>query len=339
IDDSGVSGEEDSGYSVFSGGAVNAGSEIDREWMLKKKSLVAVLRLKEGLRVNHGGFLKNLIGLSRLYPPENWWNIKEETTSSNIPFDLFMRPFTYSGLDTYRDCPFKYKARYYFSITGEESMSLRIGRAYHDILLKFFKDRGGYGWDKLLRIIGREFGKQYFEFPSLRSEVTSKVISDFRRYHDNYLPPEPESSIMEKKFSFKIKKLQIEGRVDQINRLPEGRLELVDFKSGSGGYSRQDLKDEIQLKIYRLAMDKDKGLHSLQADGGILMKYMCPGNEKKSEFYMPDDYYDRQEIESLIEELAERIIHEDFSDYPKSFVSCKYCEYKLICPGFYGKED
>lgn len=339
IDNDSVSGEGDDGHSVFSCDAINAGLGIDREWTLKKRSLVAMLRLKEGLKVDHIGFLKNLIDLNRSYPPKNWWNIKEETASSNIPFDLFTRPFTYSGLDTYRDCPFKYKARYYFSITGEESISLRMGSVYHDILLKFFTGSGGYSWDKLLHIIDQEFEKEYFEFPSLKNELISKITTDLKRYHDNYLPPEPESSIMEKKFSFKIKKLQIEGRVDQINHLLEGKLELVDFKSGSSGYSKQDLKDEIQLKIYRLAIDKDKKLHSLLSDGGVLMKYMCPGNEKESEFFMPDDYYDRQEIGSLIEELAERIIREDFGDYPKSFMSCKYCEYKLICPRFYGKED
>jgi len=338
IDNGSVYGEGDSDNSVLSSGAVNA-LGIDREWMLKKRSLVAMLRLREGLKVNRVSFLKNLIDLSRSYPPENWWDIKKETVSSNMPFELFTRPFTYSGLDTYRDCPFKYKARYYFSISSEESISLRMGSIYHDILLKFFKDSSGYSWDKLLSIIGQEFEKEYFEFPSLKNELISKIIMDLKRYHDNYLPPEPESSIMEKKFSFKIKKLQIEGRVDQINNLPEGKLELVDFKSGSTGYSKQDLKDEIQLKIYRLAIDKDKKLHNLQPNNGILMKYMCPGNEKKSEFFMPDDYYGRQEIESLIEELAGRIIQEDFNDAPKSFMSCKYCEYKLICPGFYGKED
>jgi CRISPR/Cas system-associated exonuclease Cas4 (RecB family) len=339
IDNDSVSRGGDDGHSIFGSGGISTGLGIDKRWMLKKRSLVAMLRLEEGLKVDYGGFLKNLIDLNRSYPPENWWDIKEETASSNIPFDLFMRPFTYSGLDTYRDCPFKYKVRYYFSITGEESVSLRIGRAYHDILLKFFADKGGYGWDKLLRIIGQEFEKEYFEFPSLESEVISKITADLKRYHDNYLPPEPESTIMEKKFSFKLKKFRIEGRVDQINRLSGGRLELVDFKSGSAGYSKQDLKEEMQLKIYRLAIDEDKKLQSLQVDGGILMKYMCPGNEKKSEVYMPDDYYDRQEIGSLIEELAGRIIREDFGDYPKSFMSCKYCEYKLICPRFYGKED
>ncbi len=329
----------DNGRSVLGSGAANAVSGLDREWMLKKRSLVVMLRLREGLKVNRISFLKNLIDLDRSYPPENWWNIKKETINSNVPFELFAPPFTYSGLDAYRDCPFKYKARYYFSISSEESISLRMGSVYHNILLKYFTGSGGYSWDKLLHIIGQEFEKEYFEFPSLKNELISKIITDLKRYYDNYLPPEPESSIMEKKFSFKIKKLQIEGRVDQINRLSGEVLELVDFKSGSGGYSRQDLQDEIQLKIYRLAMDKDKKLQNLKSDGRILMKYMCPGNEKKSEFFMPDDYYDRQEIESLIEELAGRIIQEDFIDGPESFMSCKYCEYKLICPRFYGKED
>lgn len=337
IDNGSICGEAGNGHNVLGSGEVSAGLGIEREWMLKKRSLVAMLRLKEGRKVDRVSFLKNLINLSRSYPPENWWDIKKETISSNMPFELFTRPFTYSGLDTYRDCPFKYKVRYYFSISSEESISLRMGSVYHNILLKFFTDNGDYSWDKMLHIIGKEFEKEYFEFPSLKNELISKIIIDLKRYHDNYLPPEPESSIMEKKFSFKIKKLCIEGRIDQINHLPGGMLELVDFKSGSGGYSKQDLKDEMQLKIYRLAIDKDKRLHSLQSDGGTLMKYMCPGNERKPEFFMPDDYYDRQEIESLTEELAGRIIQEDFIDGPKSFISCKYCEYKLICPRFYGK--
>ena len=313
-------------------------SETVREWVLKKRSLVSMYRMSKSLKTDHGDFLKDLIDLSRSYPPKKWWNINKETKNNNMPYKLFPRPFTYSGLDIYRDCPFKYKAGYYFGIIGEDNISLKMGRAYHEILLRFFTGSGDYGWEKMSNLISEVFEKECFEFPSLKNELLSKIIEDLKRYHDGWLPPEPESSIMEQKFSFKINKLQIEGRVDQINHLPDKKLELVDFKSGSGAYSKNDLKDEIQLKIYRLAIDEDKKLRDLCSDGGTLMKYICPGNKKKPEVFIPEEYYDRLEIKSLIKELAGRISREEFNAVPKNFMSCKYCEYKLICPEFYGKD-
>ena len=77
----------------------------------------------------------------------------------------------------------------------------------------------------------------------------------------------------------------------------------MDFKSGSTRYSERDLEDEIQLKIYRLAVDEDSRLKKLKVPD-IKMKYLSLGSEKNAEFFLPDKSYDR---ENLIESLKEII--------------------------------
>jgi len=138
---------------------------------------------------------------------------------------------------------------------------------------------------------------------------------------------------MENAFSFKSGRFRIEGRIDQINFPGDGSLEIVDFKSGSARYSKQDLKEELQLKLYRLAIEKDKKNYG---DMRIIMKYINLGEEKNAEYLVPDNYYESREVDRMIKRLASKILNEDFKNNPKNFMSCKNCDYKLICPGFYG---
>jgi superfamily I DNA/RNA helicase/CRISPR/Cas system-associated exonuclease Cas4 (RecB family) len=308
----------------------------DRDWRVKKRLLTTMVRLENGLKTEYRMFLKDIIMLNHLYNPKKWWNLNKNTANPHNPFEIFRRPFSYSGLEAYRSCPFRYMARYFYNIYGEEEFNLRLGKIYHNILLEFFNGKeNSYTWERLEEIIDSSFEKQYFEFRPLKDEAISRTKSDMKRYYDNYLPENPKRSIMEKPFRIKLNGLMIGGRIDQINFLGDGRMEIVDFKSSQGPYSKNDLKEELQLKLYRFAVEgriKDYGA------SGIIMKYINLGAEKNAEYFIPDNYYDSAEVEENIKSITSKILNEDFRNNPKNYMSCKDCEYKLICPGFYGNE-
>ncbi len=336
--------EKDEGFSSNSNvnkkydgrGKSNRNIYADRGWKVKKRLLAAMVRLENGLKIDYGIFLKDIIMLNNMYNSEKWWNLNKNTINSRNPFKILRKPFSYSGLEVYRNCPFRYMAKFFYNISGEEEFNLRVGKIYHDILLEFFKGKeSNYTWERLEEIIDSSFEKQYFEFRPLKDETITRAKSDMKRYYDDYLPEDPDRSVMENAFSFELDGLRIEGRIDQINFLRDGRLEIVDFKSGQGTYRTKDLREELQLKLYRLAIERGKKDYG---DKRIIMKYINLGEEKNAEYFVPDNYYEGAEVEKIVKSLTSKILNEDFRNNPKNFMSCKNCEYKLICPEFYGNE-
>jgi DNA helicase II / ATP-dependent DNA helicase PcrA len=309
----------------------------ETDWMIKKKAMVGLYRRRSGLRTDEKRMESYLGRLSAAYPPDSWWSHKRVTDNKNMPFEKSGRSFSSTALDTYRDCPFKYKIQHHFGIAGKESINLAIGRAYHEILHRFFeKGQDDTSRERLEQITYDVMKDVDFEFPSQEKEMTEKAFSDLERYHREYLPRDPSLSSMETGFSFDLKGNKMRGRIDQINMEPGGTVELVDFKSGSKRYSPRDLKYEIQLKIYRLAMDEDKRLKKT-GPAGISMKYLSLGAEKKAEYFLPPECYDREELIERLLQMISGIIKERFGAEPDSYRTCSMCDYKILCPRFYLK--
>ena len=42
------------------------------------------------------------------------------------------------------------------------------------------------------------------------------------------------------------------------------------------------------------------------------------------------------QVKNEIKKLIKEIINENFPAYPRDFSICGFCDYKLICPRFYG---
>ena len=84
-----------------------------------------------------------------------------------------------------------------------------------------------------------------------------------------------------------------------------------------------------------MALDSDKSLKKLK-QGRVIMKYLVLGDDKKTEYILPEDHYDKEEVESFLNKLTGEIKKEIFNPSPDKYMSCKYCDYKILCPRFYG---
>ncbi len=63
---------------------------------------------------------------------------------------------------------------------------------------------------------------------------------------------EGEPVWLEKKFDFKVGEHHVRGRVDRVDRLPDGDYELIDYKTGERK-TEAELESDLQLALYRLA--------------------------------------------------------------------------------------
>jgi DNA helicase-2/ATP-dependent DNA helicase PcrA len=115
------------------------------------------------------------------------------------------------------------------------------------------------------------------------------------------------------------------GRIDRIDQLPDGTLEIIDYKTGASKEKVSgDEKD--QLLIYQMAAEK-------------LPQYAHIGKPSKLTFFYINDNIKvsflgtTKEIEQLQTKLIELIkqIHEgNFTPTPNPFI-CNSCDFKDIC--------
>ncbi|MGM0365112.1 MAG: ATP-dependent helicase [Actinomycetota bacterium] len=301
-------------------------------WQVRKRALVLSAKKMSGLKYSRYKLKKYIAFLNNYYPPQKWWNNIQFTVNENNPFNVFKQSFSYSALDTYRQCPLRYKFSYYFKAETPESLSLVIGILYHRIIQEFFQQKH-YSWEKMEAIIDKLFGQTDFGFRALKEEHRKKALADFKNFYQKLMPPHPASSIIEQQFSFKLGSETIKGRIDQINLISDHEIELIDYKSGSKKYYDRDLREEIQLKVYRMALACSSSLDFLK-DKNIRLKYISLSSDNPVA-ELPPSYYREEDLRMLLGGIIGEIKKENFSPRQEYF-SCRNCDFKILCEGFYG---
>ncbi|MBM3714101.1 MAG: ATP-dependent helicase, partial [Actinobacteria bacterium] len=158
-------------------------------WLVRKTAAAKTIKLKKGLKINVKNYLRAVSFLKLFYPYDKWWGSRNFTKNSRDPFQSIKPVFSYTSLNTYLECPYRYKIRDYIGLKEEKSMGLIIGGAYHKIMKFFFKGGSSdFSWKRLLKIIDKVFEDIGFEFEYLKKVFHFRAISDFKKYFDNYFP-------------------------------------------------------------------------------------------------------------------------------------------------------
>ncbi|MBU4293890.1 MAG: ATP-dependent helicase, partial [Actinobacteria bacterium] len=309
-------------------------SELKKNWLERKRATASTYRLLKGSKVNFIDYLKELYYLKYFYPHESWWSLRQETENTNKPFLIFPPVYSYSSLNSFVQCPFKYKIRYFIRMAEKENPNIIVGSVYHRILKLFFNDKSAkLSWERLESIISNVFEENVFELAHIKNELESKAREEFKAYFDNYLPAFPDRSIMEKEFAFKVGDDTIKGRIDQINFIDDETTELIDFKSGSKRAAVKDFEKEIQLKLYNLAQELSDDLMFLK-DKKSILKYIFLGDDKDPVVTIPESYCLTGDFKEFVKSLITNIKSEQFEAEPESSFLCSECDYKVICPRY-----
>ncbi|HEX7560835.1 MAG TPA: PD-(D/E)XK nuclease family protein, partial [Candidatus Humimicrobiaceae bacterium] len=252
----------------------------------------------------------------------------------NVPFRIISPVFSYSALSSYLECPVKYKINFYFKLKQDKNLNLFIGSIYHEIIRNFFeKNKEELSWANLQKEITDIFAlKKYraFEFSYLKKEIFEKTVEDFKNYYEVYINGNPLKVSSERAFSFDIEGSRMKGRIDQINFIGEDVIELIDFKSGKKNSTALSEENEIQLRLYRMAIDLSSELKDLRGKE-YSMKYIFLGDKKNMEAGIDKNFYDFEQFYNFIKNTIKEIKKEKFDLGPKNTFTCKNCEYRIIC--------
>ena len=230
-----------------------------------------------------------------------------------------------SDLSLYLTCPLKYKFARVFGIPQEPTINQRFGILFHNVLERFHKEPPedpAEGLGVLNRLFEAGWRRTGFGSSDDELQFRDRAREALRLYWERERESEGEPVWLEKKFDFKVGDHHVRGRVDRVDRLPDGDYELIDYKTGERK-SEEDLDDDLQLALYRLAAREAWGI---EASTGSY--YYVLDAEKVPAPTRPDD---AERVERTVLQVGEGILSQDFEPRPSPTV-CSWCDYRLICP-------
>jgi DNA helicase-2/ATP-dependent DNA helicase PcrA len=229
-----------------------------------------------------------------------------------------------SDLTLYLTCPLKYKFARVFGIPQEPTINQRFGILMHNVLERFHKEPPEEGDE--LRTLNRLFegGWRRGGFGGTDDEMQyrDRGREALRLYWERERHSESEPVWMERKFDFKVADHHVRGRVDRVDRLPDGSYELIDYKTGERK-TEEELDSDLQLALYRMAAREAWDIEATTASYDYVLDA-----EKVEAPTRPDD---AERVERTVVTVGEGVLSQDFEPRPSPSV-CSWCDYRLVCP-------
>ncbi len=264
-------------------------------------------------------------------------NRLDEVTEPHIPAAAIPQRFSYSQLAAFSICPLKYKFAFVLKIPSDANKaSLIFGRVVHNTLCDFLKPlerseqeslftdnkKVNLDYQNLKKIYDRYWSGEGFASKDEAQQYYENGVSILKNFWQDWsLNTSPEILYLEKSFTFKIKGGVVLGKIDRVDRLPDGTLEVIDYKTGTAKKSLES-DDKRQLMIYQIFLEEVLG-----AKVSCLSYYYLEGPYKISFVAKPAALDKvRQEIVAQITAIKEA----NFPANPSPM--CAYCDFNKICP-------
>jgi DNA helicase-2/ATP-dependent DNA helicase PcrA len=231
-----------------------------------------------------------------------------------------------SKIETYLECPLKFKFAHVLAAPEPPRTYFDLGTAVHAVaehLTRLETEEGQPPTPELaMQLLAREWSSSAFTSETQENQHRENA-RDMVRTYLRWLEANPNRPVaVEKKFSLEIGGVPFNGLIDRVEKTPEGEYEIVDFKTGRAYKTAKTLREDPQVNIYALAVEKLYGKLPARA----------------SLFYLKEDKMVPYEISAEqvgkvrqeVEQVTADILAEKFDATP-SFEACRNCPYWDLC--------
>ncbi len=226
-----------------------------------------------------------------------------------------------SDIDTYRICPLKYKFARVFRIPQEPTIHQRFGIVVHQVLERFHRE-GDVSLAGLMELFEASWRRSGLGDSDDERQFRERAVEALGRYWRQDRDSDAEPVWIERSFAFRLGPHLLRGRVDRVDRRPDGTYELIDYKTGKAK-SEADLREDVQLSLYQMGARESWRLEtSAQSYLYVLTGERVPVEHSEEEL-------DR--VRATVTDIAGGILKQDFEPTPSPEV-CSFCDYRIICP-------
>jgi superfamily I DNA/RNA helicase/RecB family exonuclease len=241
-------------------------------------------------------------------------------------------------LEPYENCPLQFFLGSLVELGRVRTTPMRLGGAFHDVVERFHDPERNepQTLERLLELATEQSFDDVHPRP-LAEEQRRQLDAMLRTYYEHEVAPGCVGEVLavERRFRFELGASTLSGYIDRIDRLSDGVLRLVDYKTSKGAKSRQEAEEDLQLALYALACREVPELRELGEVGELVYLYprlVSYGRCTSRKQTVAPDLTERTEQrirDAIASIVAERF---DFADT----ADCQWCEFKNLCPRHYG---
>jgi putative RecB family exonuclease len=240
-------------------------------------------------------------------------------------------------------CPLLYRFRTIDKIPEPPNPVMVRGTLVHAVLERLFDDPAPQRTlEYAVSMVPAEWEKLLEENPELADLFGAEGVVDqadwlasctafldtyFRMEDPQYLEPDSR----EQKVSHDLATgLTLRGIVDRIDIAPDGRIRVVDYKTGKSPNSRFEDKAMFQMKFYALVIWRVRGVIPTL----LQLMYLGDGQFLRYEPDEADLLATERKLQALWAAISAATEAGDFQ--PRKSALCGWCSYKALCPAWGG---
>jgi DNA helicase-2/ATP-dependent DNA helicase PcrA len=235
---------------------------------------------------------------------------------------------SYSQVETFEKCPLQYRYRYVAKIPTPSVPALSFGEIVHTVMNQFYllhMEKKSPTIDDLLTLYEHSWSSSNYQHKKHEDDMRAHGETILRDYYEKTYNPSQRVLSLEQAFKIRINPhLTLGGKIDRVDQLPDGTIEIIDYKTGTAPKAR-NVQDDLQLSVYALAAC-DPSLYGYDPDKVTVSLYFFEGQEKISSKRTGD------QLAIVRAKIADTGAHMNLSEFlPTPGKHCDYCEFRLIC--------
>jgi len=230
-----------------------------------------------------------------------------------------------SAVDTYERCGLQFKLDRDWRLSARPAAAMQYGAAIHRVLRTYF-DSVNLGRpktdDELVDLFRLDLADSKIQEAYQHELYEKQGIAQLRDFlvAAHALPPVPVLHT-EQSFEIRIGETSVVGRIDRIDRRPDGSVAIVDYKTGKAR-DQENADESLQLSLYAIAAHEKWGytvgaliFHNLEEN--------VPVSTTRTEAQLVA-------ARGRVAAAALGIAAGKFE--PKLGMHCNFCAYRSLCP-------
>ena len=230
-----------------------------------------------------------------------------------------------SAVETYETCPLQFKFEREWKLSRQLHAAVQYGAAVHRVLRTYY-DSVRLGRpktdDELIQLFRDDLADCKIQDQYQRDLYLKQGLAQLQEFLESTRQrPTPEVLHTEEWFDVQMGATRVAGRIDRIDRAPDGTVTIVDYKTGRAR-PQEDADESLQLSIYAIAAREkwgyrvgDVAFHNLEGNVAVV--------SRRTDFQL-------EQARERVRDAARNISAENFD--PKLGFHCTFCAFRSLCP-------
>lgn len=246
---------------------------------------------------------------------------------------------SYSGLDSFKLCPLKFKLQYLDKIKAPKSKEAIFGTLIHSVL-RLLHDPNRFvspTEEEVLEFFSQNWNPEIFSDSSEEAAAFAQGVMILKNYYAKNFPGQFNivalETLFEAPIGFGNETHIISGKIDRVDKTSDDLFELIDYKTTKKMPSQKNVDYDLQLSVYHLGMaNRWPSLEKENRPVKVSLYYLKHGEKLSSVRDAGNLAETKEKIIRLIENIQKAQKAEKFSPLPGPL--CDWCAYQRHCPLF-----